>query len=206
MRMARQRGQATVEWIGLTVALALLLALAATWTARELRPPERPPPVVERVAWPLGSAPGVPLSLASLQLREGDAPFVHALKVAAGRVRYGFELWLLAQGSFNLGFVEGVGEYGVRVWNDRGASVLPGLPDFGQLHPGVIGRDLRAWVRKLRRLPLREAVEVGARDAGRVSADGLTQVTEWYLRRKVLQVLLGRAGAPRPPAEGSRRP
>jgi hypothetical protein len=51
-----QRGQATVEHVGLAVVVALLLALVAVWLAREVRPPASPPRFVDAAAQPLESA------------------------------------------------------------------------------------------------------------------------------------------------------
>jgi hypothetical protein len=152
MRMARQCGQATVEWIGLTIALALLLALVASWTARELRPPERPPPVVEKIAWPVGGSPEMPLGLIALRPTP-DSAFVRAVKAAVWRVRDGLEIWGLAQGSFDLGLIRGLGDYARSLWEGRGAGALPSLPDPARLDPRRVARDLRVWIDGLRRLP-----------------------------------------------------
>jgi hypothetical protein len=51
-----ERGQATVEHVGLVVAAAIALSAIAIWVAHELRPPAHPPPVVQAAGWPLESA------------------------------------------------------------------------------------------------------------------------------------------------------
>ena len=48
-----ERGQATVEHVGLTLLLALLLAACAAWAVHEIRPPDHVPDVIGRVAAPL---------------------------------------------------------------------------------------------------------------------------------------------------------
>jgi hypothetical protein len=51
-----QRGQATLEHLGLALVLAIVLAAAAPWLAARLRPPEHPPRFVDAAAQPLVSA------------------------------------------------------------------------------------------------------------------------------------------------------
>ena len=51
----RGRGQAAVESVGITVAVALLVAAMGLWVAQEVRPPPRPPDVIGRS--PSRSAP-----------------------------------------------------------------------------------------------------------------------------------------------------
>lgn len=46
-------GQATLEHIGVTLVIALLLGAVATWAVREVRPPSSPPAVIEHMAAPL---------------------------------------------------------------------------------------------------------------------------------------------------------
>jgi hypothetical protein len=49
-------GQATLEWIGLVVLVALLGAVVAPWLVRSVHPPDHPPRVVEAAAMPLQNA------------------------------------------------------------------------------------------------------------------------------------------------------
>lgn len=66
-----QSGQATLEHVGITLVIALLMAAVGTWTVREFRPPDAPPAVIEHVAAPLfGSVPEVPSGTAA-RMRSG---------------------------------------------------------------------------------------------------------------------------------------
>ena len=53
MELGRQRGQAAVEGIGVTVLVALLVAATGAWLLREAHPPP-PPPVIVRTTVPGG--------------------------------------------------------------------------------------------------------------------------------------------------------
>ena len=53
-----ERGQATVEHVGLTLVVALLLAACAAWAVHEIRPPDHVPDVIGRVAAPLDDLAG----------------------------------------------------------------------------------------------------------------------------------------------------
>ncbi len=53
-----ERGQATVEHVGLTLIIVLMLAATAMWVAREVRPPDRLPDVIGQLVAPLTDADG----------------------------------------------------------------------------------------------------------------------------------------------------
>ena len=53
-----ERGQATVEHVGLTLVVALLLAACAAWAVNEMRPPDHLPDVIGQVAAPLDHLAG----------------------------------------------------------------------------------------------------------------------------------------------------
>lgn len=53
-----ERGQATVEHVGLTLVLALVLAACATWAVQSMQPPDHLPDVIGQVAAPLDDLAG----------------------------------------------------------------------------------------------------------------------------------------------------
>ncbi len=53
-----ERGQATVEHVGLTLIIVLMLAATAMWVAREVHPPDRLPDVIGQLVAPLTDADG----------------------------------------------------------------------------------------------------------------------------------------------------
>lgn len=65
------RGQATVEHVGLTLIIALLLAACAAWAVREVHPPDHVADVIGKVAAPLDDlagrlgVPGIPAAPSS---------------------------------------------------------------------------------------------------------------------------------------------
>lgn len=81
-----ERGQATVEHVGLTLVVALLLAACAAWMVQEVRPPDRLPDVIGQVAAPLdgldvrGAVPtgGPPPNLRVPESRRGQPGMLHS--------------------------------------------------------------------------------------------------------------------------------
>lgn len=81
-----ERGQATVEHVGLTLVVALLLAACAAWVVQEVRPPDHLPDVIGQVAAPLealdvrGVAPtgGLPPNLRVPESRRGEPGMLHS--------------------------------------------------------------------------------------------------------------------------------
>jgi hypothetical protein len=74
-------GQATLEYVGIMVLVALLMGGLGTWAVREFRPPSAPPPLIESVAAPLlGGMQVAPVGAAAVargvarQMERGGLP------------------------------------------------------------------------------------------------------------------------------------
>src|SRR5512145_2647778 len=110
MTRAAQRGQAAVETVGIAVLVALLLSAAAAWMVREVRPPDRPPPLVEAVAQPLTRPPGAleamyPLTRGFTAPRgRDDEPIGRVLRAIGRGARDGAVIGLEARQRFQLAF------------------------------------------------------------------------------------------------------
>ncbi len=200
------RGQATVEHVGLVALMAVLLSATGLWLVREVRPPAHPPRFVDAAAQPLESADswvGRNLNpLAGLQPWRaplgGIGPIGRALR-DAGAVLVGGVV------AFNRGTVDRLLEHLDRMLHDpldtllvslRGAYWAGSNPDEAAL---AAVRDLRAYVRDLRRAGWREAYLRLAHDAGAEAIDlalarGQAQARRLILRR-LAERLPARAGA-----------
>ena len=194
------RGQAAVETVGVTVAIALLVAALAAWTAGNVRPPAAPPDVIGHVADPLGltaqrveqawSRDDLPRWLDTAARGRGDRPVGRFL----GRVALG---------------VAATGRVGVRgAWNFRthverrvverleGLAHAPGQilvpPDPSLLTPGGIARDVLgrigdpvAYVRSLRGLSAEEVVMRVTGDGGDLAGDVIVDVGQALVQKRV---------------------
>ena len=97
MSRGAQRGQAAVESIGIAVLVALLLAAVSTWLVREVRPPERPPALIEAAAAPLTRDPApfdyrypLPPPAFEMPRGRGDEPIGRVLRAAAACASHEF--------------------------------------------------------------------------------------------------------------------
>jgi hypothetical protein len=193
MSRGAQRGQAAVESIGIAVLVALLLAAVSAWLLREVRPPERPPALVEAVAAPLTRGPGTfdfryPLPAPVLQMPRGrsNAPIGRALRAAARWSRDAVVLGLEMRHRFALGFGRRLGERARRLLEDP-LGELVSAPDADVLTPAGLGRAverLRAYVREVRALPPREAALRVSEDAGGLGADLAVEAAKAWLQRR----------------------
>src|SRR5262245_54177736 len=193
-----QRGQATVEHVGMVALLALLLSAAGLWLVREVRPPDRPPRFVEAAAQPLVSADSwvgqYVDPLAGLQpwrapRGRDDEPI--------GRV-------LRAGGRAGLVALQGVPAFGQGAW-DRLAEHLDAILDnpleaalesarqgwWVGMHPDEaarqLAREMRDYVAELRRLGPRGAYLRLAHDAGGEALDAALSRGGAAVRRLILQ-------------------
>jgi len=220
MLRGTESGQAAVEGIGISILVALLVAALSLWVVREVRPPPRPPALVEAVAQPLRRPPGAlehmyPLTPAFTVPRgRDDEPIGRVLRALGRGTRDGVVLGIEARNTFNAAFAERLRERGMDFLRDPLGD--PGLPDADLLTPGGALRralenagELWDYAEELRSLPLREAALKASEDAGRLAADATIEAAQAALRRRV-----ARAGRPAPPpdrpgpdaGDGSRTP
>lgn len=199
-----QRGQAAVESIGIAVLVALLLAAVSAWLVREVRPPVRPPALVEAVAAPLTREPAAfdhryPLPRPAFEMPRGrdDEPIGRALRAAGRGSRDAVVLGLEMRHRFARGFGRRLGESGTRLLEDPLGELLS-VPDPDLLTPAGARRGLerlRDYARRLRAMPPREAALRVSEDAGALGADVAVEALEAWLQKRAQQ---GRR-APRAP-------
>ena len=212
----RGRGQAAVESVGITVAVALLVGAMALWMAREVRPPPRPPDVIGRVAEPLGIGSGqgaqawspqqLPPWLGAVARGGGGAPLGDALRALGRGVVTTGVLALEGDRGFREGLQARLRERGLEILHDP-LGGLTDLPDPALLTPSGLAErvlqqagDLADYVRMLRRLPPRVAAHRLGRDLGEGTADLAVDVGEAALRRRIARSL-GRGRPPEPPRD-----
>jgi hypothetical protein len=207
MSLGAQRGQATVEAVGVAVMVALLLAATTAWLLREVRPPGEPPAVIEAAARPLARDPWplelrYPLPPAPFDIPRGrdDEPIGRALRILARGAGEGVVVAAEMRQAFARAYAERLLERGREFLEDP----LTELPDPELLTPeGAVGAGLRnaealwEYARELRSLPLREAALRASADAGALAADLTISGAKRAARRKVEQV--GRDRASRGP-------
>ncbi|MGD9695797.1 MAG: hypothetical protein AB7V42_09075 [Thermoleophilia bacterium] len=197
MDRTRQRGQATVEAVGIVVVVALLMAALGPWMARELRPPDRPPDPVTPVAGLLEPSP-IEMSLSPLAARplpdflldtDGAGPIGRFLRSVPDRVarvaRIGFRCHQELQRTFQ----GRLREHG-RAMLDDPLSLLD-APDVVALLESDRGldrivsgtRDLWRYGRTLPGLGAEGACMKVAADAGPLLADGAVEALKIAVRK-----------------------
>lgn len=231
-RLARsagaQGGQGTVEYVGVTVLVALLLAGLAVWVAGAVRSDRAPIDPVARLRAPLGgpASPGRPVdpvprntvpigpgapgpatpSVTRAPEGGGGGPGRWARR-AVGVARQGASLAPIAARGFAEGARDRLRERVGEVVRDPG-SLLP-APGSIEVDPEASVRRAREGVARARRyvgevrhLSAREAVDRLSRDTGGVALDGLTEVAVGRGARLLARALgnAGRTSAPRPRA------
>jgi len=214
----RQRGQAAVESVGITVAIALLVAAMSLWLAREVQPPARAPDVIGTIVGPLDpgfaqgaqswSATTTPPFLDTVARGRGGRPIGQALRAIGRGVATGTVLAAEGDRGFREGFQDRLRERALGLVRDP-LGGLDDLPDPSLLTPtGLANRilaragELRDYVRHLRAMPPRVAARTAGRDLGEAAADLTVDLGEAALRRR----LAGRLGSrvPRIPRPGDR--
>lgn len=199
MGIGRQRGQAAVEGIGVTVLVALLVAATAVWLLREAHPPAAPPPVIAVAAAPLRApydsgiwAPAPALVFRGLSSpARGSRPIGRALRAVGRGIVTAVGVEREAEGAFHDGARERLRQRTRDFLDDPIGSLLT-PPDPMMLTPaGVVARtvdDARGlwdYADRVRTLPPREAMRVVAHDAGAAAADIAIDVAQALLRRGV---------------------
>jgi hypothetical protein len=202
------RGQAAVESVGVTVAIALLVAALAAWMAGAVRPPPAPPAVIERVADPLGlnarrvehawSRGDLPPWLDTVARGRGDRPIGRFLR----RVGDGALETLALARAFDEGWQSGIQPVVRRrirefIADPAGTASSVGLT---RTAVGLIQRAGRLpdYIRMLTSMPPREALHRLGHDLGETVGEVGFDVLEAVAVKKAGALLRGGRGAPRP--------
>jgi hypothetical protein len=181
MSRVAERGQATVEMVGMTVVVALLVAATSAWLVRAVRPPDAPPDAIGAVAAPLHREPApfdyaYPLPGRGFQLPLGrdDEPIGRVLRIVGRGAREGFVVAIEMRHAFARAYAMRLRDRAEGLLRDPlGELVRPNqLTLEGAARSGLLNAGrLWAYGRELRSLPLREAALRAAADAGALAAD-----------------------------------
>jgi hypothetical protein len=193
-----QRGQATVEHVGITLVVALLMAAMALWASGVVRVPDHPPAIIARVTAPLGAvvARGYPVaqglsrqSATDMAARRGQPGLLH-------RLWDGFLSW----GALNVdGELEALGGFTDEVLSQAEGLIrhpletAAGIFGQGRMTParqvvsssGDISRDALGIGDR----PLRESFLKISRAAGAMAADWLILRGARFLRSRVIEAV-----------------
>lgn len=210
------RGQAAVESVGVTVAIALLVAALAVWMAGNVRPTGPPPDVVGRVADPLGlsaprlaqpwSADDVPRWMDTAAVGRGSRPIGRFLR----RVGHGIRNAVEIEQAFETGWHRGIRPVVIRRVKAfiRDPVGTAGSVDLADTAVGLIQRTgrLPAYIRMLNRMSAKEAAERLGQDLGETTGEVGMDVLEGVVARRAGGALRGRGPTPSPPAGGRNAP
>ncbi len=199
-------GQATLEHLGVTLAIAMLMATVGTWVVREVQPPDTAPALIQRIAQPLMAqmAPPIP-SDARVRLRR-EAERRSGEK---GLLRSAVDA-VLSWGTLNVdgeiemarGFLD---QLGVRAEDlvKHPVETLTGAVQSLTRDPvkETAGRvsDIAGYLSDLGKKPFRAAFLNVSRDLGGVAADWLIARAARYVRGRAAAAVTSAAGGRRPP-------
>jgi hypothetical protein len=204
-----ERGQAAVESVGVTVAIALLVAALAVWMAGNVRPPAAPPDVIGHVADPLGltarqveqawSRDDLPPWLDTAARGRGNRPIGRFLGRVGGGARDAVGLAIV----FDEGWQSGIQPVVRRRIREFLADPVGSASsvDLAGTAVGLIQRSGRLpdYIRMLRSMPPREAARRLGHDLGETTGEVGFDVLEALAQRKVAGAARGgRTRAPRP--------
>lgn len=193
-----QRGQATVEHVGITLVVALLMAGMALWASGVVRVPDHPPAIIARVTAPLGAvaaegpsmAGGLSRQLATdMAARQGQPGLLR-------RVWNGFLSW----GVLNVdGEIEALGGFTDEVRSQAEGLIRHPLETaagiFGQGRMGPArqlvgsGGDIARDALGIGDRPLRESFLKISRAAGAMAADWLILRGARILRIRAIEAV-----------------
>ena len=186
MRRRAQGGQATVETVGVTVMVALLLAAVSAWLVREVRPPARAPAFIEAVATPLVRDPApfefrypLPRPFEMARGRD-DEPIGRALRAAGRGVREGVAFGIEMNRTCTLAFGMRLGDRSLALLQDPVGGILE--PPVGDL---PTSEEVRRYAEELRSMPARDAALRATADACALGADVTVEVAQALLRRRI---------------------
>ncbi len=193
-----QQGQATVEHVGITLVVALLMAGMALWASGVVRVPDHPPAIIARVTAPLGAvaaegppvAEGLSRQLATdMAARQGEPGLLH-------RIWDGFLSW----GVLNVdGEAQALGGFTDEVRSQAEGLIRHPLETaagiFGQGRMGPArqvvssGGDIARDALGIGDRPLRETFLQISRAAGSMVADWLILRGARFLRIRAIEAV-----------------
>lgn len=186
---AGARGQATVESVGIAVAIVLALAAMTTWLVGAVRPAAAPLDPVGRVAAPLATPERIghwPVPIGA----EPDEPIGDALRAFGRGARAATRAWLAGRREFSGAYNRRLRRRALAILRDPLAGF--GVPGPDALSPLAVARRalaqrdrLRDYVRRLRAMPRGERTRTLLRDAGTGAADATVEVLEALARRRL---------------------
>jgi hypothetical protein len=199
------RGQAAVESVGATVAIALMVAALAVWIAGDVRPAGPPPDVIGHVADPLGfmarrveqawSRDALPPWLDTAARGRGDRPIGRFLGRVAEGAREAVALGIAFDEGWQSGIQPVVRRRMLAFMKDPVGSASSADLVFTAV--GLIQRAGRLpdYIRMLRSMPPREAARRLGHDLGETTGEVGFDVVEVVVAKKARGVLRpGRAG------------
>ena len=193
-----QRGQATVEHVGITLVVALLMAAMALWASGVVRVPDHPPAIIARVTAPLEAvdAQGPPVAVGlsgqlatDMAARQGQPGLLH-------RIWDGFVSW----GVLNVdGEAQALGGFTDEVRSQAEGLIRHPLETaagiFGQGRMGPArqvvssGGDIARDALGIGDRPLRESFLQISRAAGSMAADWLILRGARFLRIRAFEAV-----------------
>jgi hypothetical protein len=194
MRRTRERGQAAVEWVGISLVVLLVLAGAGTWLHARLTP-SPPPPVQLKSNIPFSFDPYAP---------QPTPGYVRVLRATGSGLKAGFELAVEADRALQQGFNDELvaqwrafREDPLAGWNALGDPLdwRPSDPVIEMLRRS---RDAWRYYQYLRSMPPRQALMVASYDLGRVSTRKGVEFVQAYARKRLTRAVGERLGQPRP--------
>lgn len=207
-------GQATLEHLGVTLAIALLMATLGTWVAGEVRPPDRAPALIEHITEPLMAQmpPAIPAD-ARFRLRQ-EAERTAGEKGIFRRAFDAVLSWgtLNADGEIEMarGFLD---QLGVRAEDlvkhpveTLTAAVQSLTRDPVKETAGRVS-DIAGYLSDLGKKPFRVTFLNVSRDLGGMAADWLIARAARYVGGRVSAAVTsstGRRPKPTPPDAGTR--
>jgi hypothetical protein len=206
-KIRAQSGQGTIEHVGVTVIVALLMASVALWAAQNMRAPTAPPAAVTAIVDYLDApAPGSPQYLfqnqtnpfAGLRGRDNE-PIGRALRWIGN---LGRDIVVIGGPALARGFATRVKERAeefarnpIGVVKDTIESLAEGDPNILTAIRERLG-DIGSYVRSLRGLSREEIIRRVGEDLGAVGAEVVIDRGRSYLVRKGIERIRDRGSRP----------
>ena len=204
----RQRGQATVEHVGIVTAVALLMAALSLWVAANVRAPSAPPPLIEAATRPLGEAgaPGVVVSGAGIaairQMRGASVAPIGRFFRWTGRTLRDVVVGGPAVAD---GFVDRLRERGRALVDDPVGTIVDVVRDLTSESPSLVDLvrrqvgDVVDYATSLRGLSREEIIRRIGHDLGGTAADVAVSRATRAVVSRIRKARAGRSSKDAPP-------